>query len=397
MVARFAFVAATLALASACGGKETSSIRSGGGGDTGAPGNGGAHSGGNASGGIGAASGGSSVVITVDSSTISGVGPVDAGTIAERRAACQHTFSVQHSTRCGGPTLLAEELSRRAALFEADCVKQFDLPGNGVTAAALEACASATEAAPCQTPDGPPPECDLRGMLPVGAPCFHGTQCQSGVCPNQDFTQGGPSALHCGTCTDMADKIGGSCSNGGCPAGSRCVNTDPMHPSATCLPLVVGDDGDSCDEISRLCALGLYCDGLTRRCVPLRGLGEPCGSNWVTGCVPPLYCSDAPGVCAAPGKVGDPCEFAAQCSAGLACDYTTNRCSEVEWNPPGAPCDAGAHLCRTGECQTSTLGMANFCPFVVAEGQACEDQHVCDEGSVCFGGKCVGSNSVECR
>jgi hypothetical protein len=417
VVARFPFLAVTVAFLSGCGGTATS-IGRGGGGDTGATGQsgsapGGAASDGTMSGGTtsgGTMSGGTTSGGTTSGGTTSGgssaasgsgggvtLPPVDAGSIQDRHAACHEAFAAQYQTRCGGPTLRPDEMIRRQALFEADCMSQFEMPGNGVTAAALMTCSVLLQTGTCENPDGPPPECDFRGTLPGGAPCFHDSQCQSGSCPNRDYTPGGPGPFRCGTCTAVAPSVDSPCPDSTCPAGSLCVNTDPVKPSATCVPLVVGAEGAPCDELTNLCARDDFCDGPTRSCVPLRDVGEPCGSKWITGCKAPLYCTAVGGTCAAPHPVGEPCEYNWQCVPGTVCDFTTGHCANMLWGDPGAPCDAVAHGCSTGNCVTSNPGGTSFCPIVVGVGEPCDIGHQCDEGLLCFEGKCVGYYAITCQ
>ncbi|HEX7670698.1 MAG TPA: hypothetical protein VF395_13985, partial [Polyangiaceae bacterium] len=137
-----------------------------------------------------------------------GDGNFDAGSEEAKRRACAHYFTSQFSSSCRGATLPDTELSRLAPLFERSCVDQFAMPGAGYTADDLEACAAATEAAECGSPDGPPLACDLRGSLAGNAPCISGNQCESGQCdgtmsaPNP----GGPTpeATVCGKCAPVA-------------------------------------------------------------------------------------------------------------------------------------------------------------------------------------------------
>ena len=397
MVIRITLLAVMVAALSSCGGNATSSIGRGGGGDTGAAGRSGSAPGGAASGGSDAPGGTTSGGATSGSGGSVTLPPVDPGTIEERRAACHEAFGAQYQTRCGGPTLHPDELIRRQALFEADCMMQFEMPGNGVTAAALTTCSLLLRTGSCETPDGPPPECDFRGTLPGGAPCFHDSQCQSGSCPNQDISPGGPGPYRCGTCMAVAPSVDGPCLDSACPRGSMCINTDPVRPSATCIPLVVGAEGDACDELTHRCAQDYFCDGPSRRCVPLRDVGEVCGSKWVTGCKAPLYCTAVGGICSAPHAVGEPCEYDSQCAPGTGCDQVTRYCAEIVWGEPGAPCDGGRLGCRMGYCVTSFPGGTSFCPTVVGLGAACDYEHQCDEGSLCFEGQCVGNNAIHCQ
>lgn len=137
---------------------------------------------------------------------------------------------------------------------------------------------------------------------------------------------------------------------------------------------------------------------LRRSVAPLRSAGEACGSEWATGCKPPLYCTGAPGVCRLPGNLGDSCDPTSMCASGLVCDTDKKVCSEITWAGPGEQCDGWLTLCRRGNCPHATPFDSHICPVVVAEGEACGTAgRDCDEGSVCFGGKCIATNAVDCH
>jgi hypothetical protein len=323
----------------------------------------------------------------------------DSSSDPKKAAACEHLFLAIYSTRCGGAGLEPGEAKRELPLFRSDCVAQFSLPGNGVTASALEACASAMEIADCNLA-GSPVECDFRGTLPGGAACSVPSQCKSGFC---DVGLAGPRResrslpFECGRCSDAVD-IGGDCSQGECVAGASCVSHD-LAP--ICVAIRVGAEGDQCDDVTVLCPNDLYCSGQSQTCVPLGALGNPCGSRYPMGCIAPNYCDGAPGNCRAPGGVGADCSPLRPCGPGLACDATTNSCGAVQWTEPGQPCGSGVHVCRMGQCYAPSLGKPNpvgFCPFIAALGEACDDvKTACDVGAVCYHGACVGAHSVVCK
>jgi hypothetical protein len=328
---------------------------------------------------------------------------IDAGSEEERSRACQHAFAVAHSDRCSGPIRPADEAARASTLFEQDCMNQFELPGNGVTAAALDACASATEVAACQTPDGAPPECDLRGTLPGGAPCFVATQCESGRCDGtiEINPGGGTSPAKCGHCVPVA-RVGQPCPQGGCTQGSMCVTMMP-YPSASCVALTFGGEGASCDELTAVCQRGLYCEGQSKRCTPLADLGEPCGSQYVTGCKPPLFCTGAPGTCKAPGETGAACNGEGECASGLGCAFQQQRCTPITWVAPGDVCD-DVGLCLRGSCVPDDHGpggapFPGHCPLFPADGARCATTipDSCEEPSTCFDGTCQPLHSIRCE
>jgi hypothetical protein len=299
----------------------------------------------------------------------------------------KHAFATQHSGRCGGSVLPAGEAARTAPLFEQDCMSQFSLPGNGVTAASLEDCASATEAAPCQTRSLP--ECDIRGTLPERAPCFVGTQCESGRCSSPSLAPGRPPTM-CGTC-DRVAQVGEKCSGNDavCARGSTCVITTFDQ----CVAFTFGEDGANCDELTALCRRGLYCEGKSNRCTPLGDLGQPCDSNLPTGCKPPLFCSDASNTCTMPGGIGSRCNnVGGECAPGLGCDQAS--CAPLVWVAPGELCG----LCL-GRCHNMGLGEDPFrCRPIVANGAPCAgESDACEDTSTCFDGTCQPVHSIRCE
>lgn len=378
----------TLSLA-ACGGKSSSGFADGGGGRS----NGGESGTSGQSAGANSGTGGESSKL--DSGSAGEPPSIDAGSEEERLHACKHAFAVEHSARCGGPVLPSDEAARAAALFEQDCMNQFALRGNGVTAAALEACATATEAAACQTPDGPPPECDLRGLLPGGAPCIVKTQCESGSCVVIHPPGGFDWPAECSRCGPVV-RVGEPCPQGGCPRGSLCINTKPDAPSYLCVALILGEQGASCDGLTAICQRGLYCDGQSKRCAPLGDVGQPCGSKYPTGCKPPLICSGAPGTCKVPGEIGAPCQNHIDCAAELVCAYQEKRCAPVTWVAPGGFCD-DVQRCLQGSCGANGP-LEIQCPLIRPDGASCApNQNACDEASVCFDGTCRPLHSIRCE
>ncbi len=377
----------TLSLA-ACGGKTSSNLADGGGGRS----NGGESGTGGQSAGASSGTGGQSP--KPDSGSAGEPPSIDAGSEEERLRACQHAFAAKHSSRCGGPVLPSDEAARTAALFEPDCMNQFALRGNGVTAAALDACATATEAASCQTPDGPPPECDLRGLLPGDAPCIVGTQCESGNCLMVQ-PPGGGLPPRCSRCLPVA-RVGESCQQSNCARGSLCINTKPDPPSYSCVELTLGEQGAPCDGLTAICQRGLYCDGQSKRCAPLGDLGQPCGTQYPTGCKPPLLCSGAPGTCKAPGEIGAPCQSDIDCASALVCAYEEKRCRPITWVTPGGFCD-DVQRCLRGSCGAD-FPFPTQCPLMRPAGASCvPNQDTCEEASVCFEGTCRPLHSIRCE
>src|SRR5207237_566960 len=110
------------------------------------------------------------------------------------------------------------------------------------------ACAKALEAVGCRRWNGPPPECDIRGTLGEGAPCFTFQQCESGVCDLSALTDDSDSP--CGHCTKPV-AAGERCQQGGCMKGAACLGD--AADTRICTPIVVGAAGDPCGDVSRRC------------------------------------------------------------------------------------------------------------------------------------------------
>lgn len=341
---------------------------------------------------------------------------------------CDDYFAASY-TRCGGPALPASEVARIRTRFEQVCRSQIALPGSGMTAAGLEACASALNASACEFPDGPPAECVFAGTLAGGAPCNEGFQCASGVCSNTELiTPGGTSGpTHCGTCLPAA-AIGQVCAQGnssaGCPSGAICL-IDPgqetaSQPTYSCVALGQGDLGASCDDLSATCKTGLYCSA--GQCAQLRSAGESCGEGATLpgnpgGCAAPLSCVGTGSATCSIGTTGSSCQSDVDCSPGLGC--ISGACLPVTWIASGQSCDGFSMRCLVGSCslgigptsRTSPDGgrATSLCSTVTADGQPCSG--TCDTFAQCFdpvapdaaaglsdtSGTCTLLDSVACK
>jgi hypothetical protein len=310
------------------------------------------------------------------SGSISPVSPV---------VACDDYFAAQYDRGCGGPQLPPTEAARLRTRFEQVCQNQYALPGSGITPAALEACASALEASPCELPDGPPAACAFQGSLPGGAACNEGFQCQSQVCQGTaDFSPGGQIGPNtCGTCSP------------------------PVADAGT--PVTYGDIGATCDDPTTLsCKTGLYCAAQTAQCVQLAVAGAPCGEGPKPpgnpgGCVPPLSCvGNAGAATCSLGATGAFCLDDLDCAPGLGCVpgpcappgvgarigcAASGTCGAVAWASAGQPCNPPETLCLVGSCSDEvSLGpppispegglYPGTCGRVIADGQSADDGNV---------------------
>ena len=239
------------------------------------------------------------------------------GDVAEAtstNAACDHYFAAQY-LRCGGPRLPADELARIEARFELVCAHEIALPGSGVGAATLEACAAALDLSPRNSSDGPPAPCDFRGALPSGAACTDGLQCASGACnDNVLFSPEGPTGPRtCGTCA-VAVATGQVCAHAdfsaSCSTAAICLTSDTTAalPTYTCTAIGQGDVDAPCDDLAEQCKPGLFCSAQTGQCARLGAAGAPAAKEPSRQAIPaaarrrsPAWaCRAAPPAAAAP-------------------------------------------------------------------------------------------------
>ena len=309
-----------------------------------------------------------------------------------RLQACGRLFDARHKYCGSGPTVPAGEIARERELTAADCARTFTMVGITWTPEQLDACAAALEPWACSGQSFFPRECDFRGALAAGTPCFLGMQCASGACGERggDIPNTVPS---CFTCLQEG-ALGGGCNLAGCPVGALCVASDLFL--ATCKAQSVVPDGAACDWLLSVCNPGSFCDSTTHQCAPRRPLGSPCRATWGTECAPPLRCS-AQGTCVPPSGVGEECEDDRMCSPGLACDGVMQRCVEVQRRAPGEDCDGISVRCVVGECTVDEKLGRTVCPLIAHDGEPCNlVEPQCDGSSVCFHGKCTPTHAVQC-
>jgi hypothetical protein len=374
---------------------------------------------------------------------VDGAGPPDAEAAA---VACRHYFSAQYELGCGGPGLPASQKLRLETRGVQVCLNQMALPGSGMNADSVEACASALEASACQLNWGLPVACRFVGSLPGGAACNDGMQCKSGLCQGTAFIspggQIGPTT--CGTCTP-AVVVGQACGQGNlsgrCGGDATCLidqgTQNLAQPTYTCVAITEGDVGAACDDLTAICKPGLYCAAKTGKCNVLGDSGAPCGEGPSSqgapgGCVKPLSCVGLPGnaMCSG-GAAGAFCLEDLDCPPGLACIpgpcsstlarvgcAASGTCGQVQWASPGEACDGYGTRCLMGSCGLG-LGLPKalvplpdggppmgICPTISADGQQCGS--VCDKFAECFNamgpagmsgvpGTCTLLDSVVCK
>jgi hypothetical protein len=222
------------------------------------------------------------------------------------------------------------------------CQRQLRAKGTHQTPETMSSCAKAL--APLSCEDAVPTVCDAPpGDLPNGAPCFLGSQCQSGKCLSNVVP------VVCGTCSDL-DDLGSFCDRVSCPLPQSCRG-------GRCFTDVRLDEGESC--------------------------------GWGTPCRFPLVClgrtQDVDGICSRPLPEGAPCEISppnTQCdpTKGLSCDATTRKCTAVPPTPGlGQPCRSG--VCIGGAfCNPFN----NVCERLPRPGESClRSNGNCFPPSVC--------------
>jgi|SRR5580658_7452565 len=280
------------------------------------------------------------------------------GAAISAQVACEDFMTASFQSCAGMPTAAMASLK---AGFGQGCQNTVALPGSGVTAAALEACAAALNALPCPlVPDmvglivsgyGTASflaACNFRGSLAAGAPCNENFQCASALCSGAHETLGteGPLPSTCGTCAPTA-AIGESCSSSGCGPGAICSG-------AVCVAVTYGALGASCAANVSLCAPGLYCTPpppQAGHCVGFPShVGDSCSNSiWCAGT---LACRGTPQTCQQPVSAGGSCSADQDCAYGLVCVQNTSPgvCTAITSVMPGEPCGVIATQCLVGSC-----------------------------------------------
>lgn len=197
----------------------------------------------------------------------------------------------------------------------------------------------------CRSPGGEAAPCDLT------MPCGPGLRCLDSICE--------PAAEPC----DMNE--GESC-------GVFATCREPS--SRECRPM--GNIGASCEE-STQCAYGQWCE--RGRCVQAAERGEPCSDGvWCEAglaCLfPEFVCSDIPGP-------GDDCALTlygpSYCGPGLGC--SAGLCAALPQKDE--PCTLDSRCAQPWGCSFERNG--SFCRERRGAGGACENDHICADGTFC--------------
>jgi hypothetical protein len=291
-------------------------------------------------------------------------------------------------TDCNAPLPPATELARERARFEQACAKALALPGTSVTAAGLDACASAIQAHGCNGVfQG---VCNFGGgSLADGAHCASQNQCMSDSCTAGQSINGSPLTA-CGTCV-----AGQMCGTALCAANTVCV-TNTAGPS--CAPVSFGSAGAACDGMQTQCNPGLVCSQMSHTCQQPGVLGSVCTSP--AECADSLICAVGPqGMgtkCQNRGTAGMACQYDGDCTPDLGCDYSTNKCATLSWASAGQPCGPTTR-CLGAQCPVNGAA-SSTCPTVIADGQPCnanDQTQTCDTFATCIG-TCVVLGTTSC-
>ncbi len=327
-----------------------------------------------------------------------GDGPCTAGSAATvcRSGACSTSGACEPSggcdvdADCTGPDWCDESLHACTAPLANGLAIPTDAPhvgptltGNCTAAAGMLVCTSAV----CDTGD------NACGYANGDGPCTAtnaGTVCRSGTCSTNSLCEPSGGCNLDADCTrgNWCDQSAHTCT----PqlANGKAIPTDPSHANPTL--------GGSCTAAAGVlvCASGV-CDTMNNECGYADGDG-PC--TVATG---PTVCQS--GVCSKAGtcEVSGGCNVDADCAAGQWCDESLHGCRSQVPNGMAIPTDAphtnptldgtctapaATLVCQSGVCDTKD----NACGYANGDGPCAQG----DAGAaVCRSGACGTSSSCE--
>jgi hypothetical protein len=132
-------------------------------------------------------------------------------------------------------------------------------------------------------------------------------------------------------------------------------DTSAGEPGVCRAPGMLGDD---CTN--RACATGLYCSSSSRTCAALPDFGQQCATASYQ-CKKPYFCNTqkSPAVCDQPASVGEDCSQT-PCDTGLYCKPSTFVCTAQL--PDGAVCTGSPfNECVSEQCSFGTTGTQKTC------------------------------------
>ena len=255
--------------------------------------------------------------------------------------------------------------------------------GSQISVSTVVACIPKWQQASCDDlAKGNNPICGFpSGLKALGEPCVSYVECQSLACSTTTPGSGG-----CGKCIPMA-KLGESCTNAGCEAGSTCT----VGTCEASDPIMLGA-GAAC-RYSYQCKTGYSCSMTSSTCVAVGTAGARCVAN--EDCADGLYCPRSNPVCAPLPTQGQACPDTL-CAIDSSCDLSTRICSARR--TMGQNCDESVgSWCTEGlacNCADSTCS-SYVCQKTLYEGEACGAANTkCIQGTECTAGVCVGVTSL---
>ena len=317
-----------------------------------------------------------------------------------------YAAALQSATaKCGSKQagLPADQLAAEASRLTTICTNALNAPGNGITAAAVDACATRIQSS-CLEDDACDDLSNARGSLPDGAVCGTPAQCSGGDCKRSSAGD-----TSCGTCGQLA-AIGAACGPGmpSCVRDATC-QTATAGGNATCVaqPSNLAEGATCYDPKAPTsfgrCASGLACKGGTgsgtvSKCAKRGATGDACTSSGE--CTADLSCVAK--ACAAPQPEGAACTNGSECASG-ACASETRKCTTPTYGAAGAVCNGQELRCLRGDCATGDTSTGK-CVDPLADGAACTTAGTssskgpyCDHYATCEKGTCQLFDPATCK
>jgi hypothetical protein len=239
------------------------------------------------------------------------------------QAACHDLAAAQckQLIQCGSslvPAYFGSDGNACIAQVAAACMATYWFPGSGATSASLEACASATRGASCDSYGVSLPLCPLPpGTFANGAWCSSNAQCAGGEC---SFAAAGYN--DCGSCVEKTSAA------------------PPCRADVDCVSPQICKDGGIC----ALGSLGSACS------VP--GALSVCDSDLI--CAPTGVAGS--GVCSHRPQTGESCaagNSSVNCASGATCN-SSEVCEAIQFAPLGQKCDPTGEVFCSGGIGDST-------------------------------------------
>jgi hypothetical protein len=242
---------------------------------------------------------------------------------------------------------------------------------------------------PPQLSPGAPCDSDLEcvdGWCATSGPVCPGT-CAARLgagepCPGSDACQAG-FVCAAGTCQSPTTvALGDPCDGWAalCPDGAACA-WDEGAGQSFCR--AVGAAGSPCSNAAE-CGAGLACDwAFTHTCLPFAARGEPCADATCNEFAD--YCEPITGRCAPFPGLGQPCAAAGRCAEGSFCDATLPTPSCAPPPGPGGDCSQTWEVvwpACSGDAWCDAAG-GHVCRAGGGVGASCTANEQCGSGAYC--------------